>query len=1182
MQRIDSEYVSRENEKVLKKLADAFVIKTNSTGDDSPQDATLFVDFFGDSGDFHYSTDSKKDIKDLYHGIMKRFAFHSRQSIFVAGQDDSKRRADFLMILDTLLKEAPFLKNMDKVIPLKKIFHFLSQFWITTDTEELQCHSSIKIAFEKKNDQEVLQAISFHFLFGKLEHLINGVNNSYKIFEYILTSEFDEVMDLFFQEDEKNLILDIFQAIIQLERVNNVKEVEINPSENFRPVQKYLHMTDEQFYEWVLCIRAVKLDSWKLNIQEFQNQLYHMIFEVILSKVNRFLEKVSEDLEEKNLKILTFTNIWNIKNDPKEANTSWNDFFVNFSIDFWKINIFDISNQEFYLEGIRKERLSSFIDLVDRDNHDVFSVYSTNETFVKENVIKESLTNYFPNDSILKIKEEGFKLNYPFSMNSVHYNLPLVHQKQRYWKFVESTLKQNVKHTDYFFRYYNDLDDFKSLISGENDYIISFINASENVKDQVNLLGVQYLKSLNFSLVSPRRQSIRNFKPVSGNKTRNQDDRQSLFVQEKFQSPKSLFEKFLDSESDLFANYVQSIESAKSSFREHQKKMQNSIDKENEESNLLENQQSIGSLNEEDMKPKPPSTTPELKVGTIDSSSSIFADKENMSTKKIQLIEREDVPKVLVERTDSKLSTSKKERISKMNQDFQNPENITLVESTPCIELDREEEDDEEPYEEIKYETPKSEVFWLFEFISQIETYSFVIKQDFTLFSLSYTQKFLELSKNFFLSEIKLTKLYLNIGSFSATKILNTHAVSKIISVFEQIFQFSIESWMYFVQSGVMDYLSILLQNYTQSLKFEENNLFLFQDDEKEKKKYLRSVEDHFIVINHILKFFDLITRKFSSEHCHKQMSIFHSWFENSGKIAISTMIDISNQACEGIKQNQGKDAYQTVLINLLKTLLNLGKSESLFLYLYDENLALTLAHYFSELFDYPEIQILVMRLSARLCKKTLMMNYFVKHGLISQIVRSIGTSTSPHYIKACVEVIVFFSRQPQFSDEYTESFAYLVAYRFHDEDEENFPSQSFNENMTIQQRILQMRCLTVKMISYVFNLQSKAGKSDFEIQYFSNKNTTKFVNVFCKTLTQKIGFNQEILQSIQFLDVEDFNFETKIKFIAELFKNLDSLEKERVKLKILKYMHAHKLPMVGGNVENKSVLEIDQYAMFI
>ena len=138
MQRIDSEYVSRENEKVLKKLADAFLYKGNS-GDDQVQDSTLFVDFYGDSGDFQFSDDSKKDFNNLYHGIMKRFDLHSKQSIFVAGQDDKKRKDDFMMILDTLLKESPFLKNLDKVIPVQKIFKFLAQFWTTTDQEELLC-----------------------------------------------------------------------------------------------------------------------------------------------------------------------------------------------------------------------------------------------------------------------------------------------------------------------------------------------------------------------------------------------------------------------------------------------------------------------------------------------------------------------------------------------------------------------------------------------------------------------------------------------------------------------------------------------------------------------------------------------------------------------------------------------------------------------------------------------------------------------------------------------------------------------------------------------------------------------------------------------------------------------------------------------------------------------------------
>ena len=626
-------------------------------------------------------------------------------------------------------------------------------------------------------------------------------------------------------------------------------------------------------------------------------------------------------------------------------------------------------------------------------------------------------------------------------MNSTHYNLPLVHQKKRYWKFVESTLKQNVKDTDYFYRFYNDLEDFESLILGENNYMISFINASVNVKDQVNLLGVQYLKSLNFTLVSPRRIPIRHktvtpIKRISSKKQKEEEDRNSLFVKEKFQSPKSLFEKYLDSEGDLFENYVHSIESAKNSFGAYKGSSIGSTDAENLIQKKKLSKQSINSSSSF-LKGKSPimmSTSQNrveiLKSEMIDSSSSLFADKENISSKK-NLIEREIISQkeVLKERNDSTPTRTTKEqeikfgttpKYSKISKDINNPGSIAHMGST-CCSIDIGDQDREsiglltEPYIDLKYEIPKSEIFWLFEYISQIETYSFVIKQDFSLFSLNYTQKFLNLSKEFFLNEIKLTKLYLNIGSFSASKILNSNAITKIISVFEQIFQFSVESWMYFVQIGIMDYISILLQNYSQSLKFEENNLFLFQDDVKEKKKYLRSAEDHFIVINQILKFFDLITKKFSTEHCHKQMSIFHFWFENSGKIAISTMIELCNQSCEGIKQNQGRDAYHTIFLNILRTLLNLGKSESLFLFLYDENLALILSHYFSQLHGYPEIQILIMRLSARLCSKVLMINYFIKHGLILEILKTIGTSTSPYFIKACVEVITSFSRQSQF-----------------------------------------------------------------------------------------------------------------------------------------------------------------------
>jgi AraC-like DNA-binding protein len=194
-------------------------------------------------------------------------------------------------------------------------------------------------------------------------------------------------------------------------------------------------------------------------------------------------------------------------------------------------------------------------------------------------------------------------------------------------------------------------------------------------------------------------------------------------------------------------------------------------------------------------------------------------------------------------------------------------------------------------------------------------------------------------------------------------------------------------------------------------------------------------------------------------------------------------MIDLCNQACEGMKMNQGRDAYQTIFSNILKTLLNLGKSESLFLFLYDENLAHILSHYFYQLQDYPEIQILIMRLSARLCSKVLMINHFMKHGLVLEIVKNVGFSSSSYFIKACVETITSFARQPQFvrslislkqSDEYTESLAHLIVFRIYNENEDDYPVDPTCKNMKVSQRIFQMRCVLVKIISYILNLQSK------------------------------------------------------------------------------------------------------------
>jgi predicted RNA methylase len=87
---------------------------------------------------------------------------------------------------------------------------------------------------------------------------------------------------------------------------------------------------------------------------------------------------------------------------------------------------------------------------------------------------------------------------------------------------------------------------------------------------------------------------------------------------------------------------------------------------------------------------------------------------------------------------------------------------------------------------------------------------------------------------------------------------------------------------------------------------------------------------------------------------------------------------------------------------------------------------------------------------------------------------------------------------------------------------------------------------------------------------------------VFKKTLSEKIHINEDIFHSISYLDVEDFNFETKVKFIAEMFSTLTTLEKERIILKVIKYMNSHALPKYQTQCEEEGILEFDQYSMMI
>jgi hypothetical protein len=43
-------------------------------------------------------------------------------------------------------------------------------------------------------------------------------------------------------------------------------------------------------------------------------------------------------------------------------------------------------------------------------------------------------------------------------MKSVEYNLPLLKPKKKYWKFVEIAFNKNFKDSDYFYKFYNDLE----------------------------------------------------------------------------------------------------------------------------------------------------------------------------------------------------------------------------------------------------------------------------------------------------------------------------------------------------------------------------------------------------------------------------------------------------------------------------------------------------------------------------------------------------------------------------------------------------------------------------------------------------------------------------------------------------------------------------------------------------
>jgi hypothetical protein len=139
METVDAEYLQRENEKVLKTLVDEFYNKYDSS-ENVPPESTLFVDFHDDSGELelYFSQDSAKDFTKLYEGVMNRFDHLQKQCIFAVSQENLKRKEDFMVILDIIVSQSPYLKNLNQVIPLKKILSFLELFWTNSETKELQ------------------------------------------------------------------------------------------------------------------------------------------------------------------------------------------------------------------------------------------------------------------------------------------------------------------------------------------------------------------------------------------------------------------------------------------------------------------------------------------------------------------------------------------------------------------------------------------------------------------------------------------------------------------------------------------------------------------------------------------------------------------------------------------------------------------------------------------------------------------------------------------------------------------------------------------------------------------------------------------------------------------------------------------------------------------------------------
>eukprot|EP01080_Neovahlkampfia_damariscottae_P002518 gene2518-3224_t len=417
---------------------------------------------------------------------------------------------------------------------------------------------------------------------------------------------------------------------------------------------------------------------------------------------------------------------------------------------------------------------------------------------------------------------------------------------------------------------------------------------------------------------------------------------------------------------------------------------------------------------------------------------------------------------------------------------------------------------------------------WFYEYIQKIEN---IKKEDENyIFSLTLIKNFLPFSREIILEEIKLTKLYLNINIgtqvfFPLTKLLNSNLVVKIIFSIKEIFKNSTNSWLFLIKFGFLDSFTILLQNYLLSLEYEENQYFLFEDDEKEKKKYHRNCENHYSVIIEIIEFFELISEKFAERN--KKTPVFDLWLKNSGQMMFISTIKLITTSTERINKNQARYLNEILIMKVIKIFLNFANTVSSLFQMYDQELSMALSKNFSKLKKCDDLQISIMELTFTLYSKRLILDYFIKHGLILEIIKNIEYC-SLSVLESSVKVIIALTKRQKLCKDYVVYFAFFFSLRFYeyvDSDEESYYSSNNDEDFDIIE--------LMKLLWLVY----QSGTLDSNPGYQTSRNCeNSFLAIFHRTLMEEVRFDHNIIESIQNLEIKDENFEKKMKLISGIY----------------------------------------------